>query len=62
MHGKTRKSEGMRRTYVYAAMTEDAAQRSPSTLLRAVSLSNGRWTFYKVVNTKNSHPLTGGKQ
>jgi len=25
------------------------AQRSPSTLLRAVSLSNGRWTFYKVV-------------
>jgi hypothetical protein len=24
-------------------------QRSPSTLLRAVSLSNGRWTFYEVV-------------
>ena len=25
------------------------ARRSPSTLLRAVSLSNGRWTFYEVV-------------
>ena len=43
MHGKMRKYEGMRRTYVYAglaelsqAMTEDAAQRS-------------RWTFYEVV-------------
>ncbi len=30
-------------------MTEDEAQRSPSTLLRAVSLSNGRWIFYEVV-------------
>ncbi len=36
MHGKTRKYEGMRRTYRYAAKTEDAAQRS-------------RWTFYEVV-------------
>jgi hypothetical protein len=33
---KARKYEGMRRTYLYAAMTEDAAQRS-------------RWTFYEVV-------------
>ncbi|MDI6791181.1 MAG: hypothetical protein QME44_10945, partial [Thermodesulfobacteriota bacterium] len=24
-------------------------QRSPSTLLRAVSLSNGKWTFYEAV-------------
>jgi hypothetical protein len=40
MHGETRKYEGMRRTNWYAAMTEDAAQRS-------------RWTFYEVV--KNSH-------
>ena len=35
---KARKYEGTRRTYWYAAMTEDAAQRS-------------RWTFYDVVNT-----------
>jgi len=28
MHGKTRKYEGMRRTYWYAAMTEYAVQRS----------------------------------
>jgi hypothetical protein len=34
---KARKYEGMRLTYLYAAMTEDAAQRS-------------RWTFYEVVN------------
>jgi hypothetical protein len=33
---KARKYEGMRRTYLYAAMTEDAAQRS-------------RWTFCEVV-------------
>ena len=33
---KARKYEGMRRTYWYAAMTEDAAQRSI-------------WTFYEVV-------------
>ena len=31
-------------------MTKDAAQRSPSALLRAVSMSNGRWTFYEAVN------------
>ncbi|MFA4911341.1 MAG: hypothetical protein WC649_09915 [Desulfobacteria bacterium] len=33
---KARKSEGMRRTYLYAAMTEDAAERR-------------RWTFYEAV-------------
>ena len=33
----------------YVGMTKDESQRSPSTLLRAVSLSNGRWTFYEVV-------------
>jgi hypothetical protein len=33
---KARKYEGMKRTYGYAAMTEDVAQRS-------------RWTFYEVV-------------
>jgi len=33
---KARKSEGMRRTYRYAAMTEDAVQRS-------------RWAFYDAV-------------
>ena len=37
MHGKTHKYEGMRHTYWYAAMSEDAVQRS-------------RWTFYEVVN------------
>ena len=36
---KARKAEGMRHTYAYAAMTEDAAQRR-------------RWTFYKVVKNK----------
>ena len=36
MHGETRKYEGMGRTYWYAAMPEDAAQRS-------------RWTFYEIV-------------
>jgi hypothetical protein len=33
---KARKSEGMRRTYMYAGMTEDAAERR-------------RWTFYEAV-------------
>ena len=47
---KARESLGMRRTYQYAAVTEDEAQRRPSVLLRAVSLSNGRWTFYEAVN------------
>jgi len=36
---KARKYEGMKRTYWYAAMTEDAAQRS-------------RWTFYEVVEVE----------
>jgi hypothetical protein len=48
----------MRRTYKYGAVTKDKygavtkdeAQRSPSALLRAVSMSNGRWTFYEAVN------------
>jgi hypothetical protein len=31
-------------------MTKDEAQRSPSALLRAVSISNGSWTFYEAVN------------
>jgi len=39
----------MRRTYQYAAVTKDEAQRRPSALLRAVSMSNGRWTFYEAV-------------
>jgi len=30
-------------------MTKDAAQRSPSALLRAVSMSNGSWTFYEAI-------------
>jgi len=34
---------------VYVGVTKDEGQRSPSTLLRAVSLSNGIWTFYEVV-------------
>ena len=46
---KARESLGMRRTYQYAAVTKDEAQRSPSALLRAVSMSNGRWTFYEAV-------------
>ena len=36
IHGKTRKYEEMRRTYVYASMTEDTGQCS-------------RGTFYEVV-------------
>ena len=39
MHGKTHKYEGMKRTYWYAAMSEDAVQRC-------------RWTFYEVVKIK----------
>ncbi len=46
---KARESLGMRRTYQYVAMTKDEAQRRPSALLRAVSLPNGRWTFYEAV-------------
>jgi hypothetical protein len=33
----------------YAAVTKDAAQRSPSALLRAASMSNGSWTFYEAI-------------
>ena len=39
MRGEMRKYEGMKRTYWYAAMTEEAAQRR-------------RWTFYEVVNSQ----------
>jgi hypothetical protein len=42
----------MRRTEKYGAVTKDEAQRSPSALLRAMSLSNGRWTFYEAVNNE----------
>jgi len=38
---KAHKYEGMKRTYWYAAMSEDAVQRS-------------RWTFYEVVNIERS--------
>jgi len=31
-------------------VTKDAAQRSPSALLRAVSVPNGSWTFYEAIN------------
>jgi hypothetical protein len=34
----------------YAAVTKDEAQHSPSALLRAVSMSNGSWTFYEAIN------------
>jgi len=43
MHGKTRKSLGVRRTQKYVGMTKDEAQRS-------------RWTFYKVVDTNFQNP------
>jgi hypothetical protein len=51
----------------YAAVTKDAAQRSPSALLRAVSMSNGpsallravsmsngSWTFYEAINLESA--------
>ena len=38
---KARESFGMRRTYQYAAVAKDEAQRRPSASLRTVSLSNG---------------------
>jgi len=44
----------MRRTEKYAAVTKDEAQRSPSALLRAMSLSNGRWTFYEAVKGRRT--------
>ena len=47
---KARESLGMRRTWKYVVMTKDEAQRSPSAMLRAASLSSGRWTFYEAVN------------
>jgi hypothetical protein len=43
---------GVRRTVQYLATTRDVypplegGQRSPSALLRAMSLSNGRWAFF----------------
>jgi hypothetical protein len=43
MHGETLKYEGMKRTYRYAAMTEDAAQCS-------------RWIFSEVVLIEGSSP------
>jgi hypothetical protein len=46
---EARKSLGMRRTYKYVGMAKDEAQHSPSAMLRAMSMSNGRWTFYKAV-------------
>ena len=37
----------MSRIYHYDAVTDDEAQRLPSALLRAMSLSNGIWTSYE---------------
>ena len=37
---------------MYVGMTKDEAQRSPSAMLRAMSMSNGRWTFYEAVNIR----------
>jgi hypothetical protein len=37
----------------YAAMTKDAVQRSPSALLRAVSMSNGPSTLLRTVSLSN---------
>ena len=44
----------------YAGMTKDEAQRSPSALLRAASLSSGRWAFYEDVKdeTRASYLLS----
>jgi len=57
---KERESLEMRRTYQYAAVTKDEAQRRPSALLMAKSLSNGRWTFYEAVKvTSTIFPLRG---
>ncbi|MFA4910460.1 MAG: hypothetical protein WC649_05405, partial [Desulfobacteria bacterium] len=42
---KARKSEGMKRTYLYAAMTEDAAERR-------------RWTFYEAVKKLSNRFLS----
>ena len=51
---KALKSLGMRRTYKYVRMTKAEAQRSPSAVLRAASLSSGRWTFYEAVKIQGS--------
>ena len=42
---KARKSDGMRRTYLYAAMTEDAAP----VCAHRTSRQRRRWTFYEAV-------------
>ena len=42
---KARKSEGMRRTYLYAAMTEDAAP----VCVQGTGRERRRWTFYEAV-------------
>jgi len=42
----------VRHTEKYAAVTKDEAERSPSALLMAVSMSNGRWTFYEAVKIR----------
>jgi hypothetical protein len=56
----------MRRTEKYGAVTKDEAQGSPSALLRAMSLSNGRWTFYEAVkcdcSSPNRYGYTKGKR
>ncbi|UCF86209.1 MAG: hypothetical protein JSV50_11435, partial [Desulfobacteraceae bacterium] len=44
-----RESLGMIRTWKNVVMTKDEAQRSPSAMLRAVSPSSGRWTFFEAV-------------
>jgi hypothetical protein len=43
-------------------MIKDEAQRSLSALLRAVSMSNGRWTFYEAVSIKSKTPPTGSNE
>jgi len=43
--GASAVAEGMRRTYSYAAVTKDAAQRS-------------KWTFYEAVNKSRGKALT----
>jgi hypothetical protein len=47
---------------VRCAVTKDEAQRSPSALLRAVSMSNGRWTFYEAVKEKASMPMNSARE
>ena len=59
MHGETRDFLGMKRTYGYVEITEDEAQRSPSTLLRAESLSTGRWTLHEAITIPHFHYSMG---